>query len=198
MKYIGISGLAGSGKDTFASAAGEVLKQLGYMPLVKGFAEALKLGAWAAVTVDDSDYAENIDIGLEEFEALKRNPDSGVRELLQGYGMFKRFCNGQDYWIKELQGKVEFYATSKWHPNYNLCIIPDVRFNNEREWLLEQGATFYHVVRQGVIRSSHASENGFSGNFAGKITTVPNHGTKEQFQAHVRELILQDFVKKGV
>ena len=155
---IGISGKAGSGKDTAAKML-EVLyanPDISYEDfvnkryknfadiLIVHFADALKetaqvlfrLGEWETNTQEGKKTTINW-IGKT------------VRELLQGIGQGLRDAIDFDLWVKIL-----FANTENWS-NY---IIADVRYPNEIKAIKERNGILLRIDRKGAGAGNHSSE----------------------------------------
>ena len=155
---IGISGKAGSGKDTAAKML-EVLyanPDISYEDfvnkryknfadiLIVHFADALKetaqvlfrLGEWETNTQEGKKTTINW-IGKT------------VRELLQGIGQGLRDAIDFDLWVKIL------FANTKGWSNY---IIADVRYPNEIKAIKERNGILLRIDRKGAGAGNHSSE----------------------------------------
>lgn len=155
---IGISGKAGSGKDTAAKMlevlyanpdisyedfANKRYKNFADIQIVH-FADALKetaqvlfrLGEWETNTQEGKKTTINW-IGKT------------VRELLQGIGQGLRDTIDFDLWVKIL------FANTKGWSNY---IIADVRYPNEVKAIKERNGILLRIDRKGAGAGNHSSE----------------------------------------
>ena len=155
---IGISGKAGSGKDTAAKML-EVLyanPDISYEDFVNKryknfadiqivhFADTLKetaqvlfrIGEWETNTQEGKKTTINW-IGKT------------VRELLQGIGQGLRDAIDFDIWVKIL-----FANTEDW----SNCIIADVRYPNEIKAIKERNGILLRINRKGAGAGNHSSE----------------------------------------
>lgn len=155
---IGISGKAGSGKDTAAKMlevlyanpdisyedfANKRYKNFADIQIVH-FADALKetaqvlfrLGEWETNTQEGKKITINW-IGKT------------VRELLQGIGQGLRDAIDFDLWVKIL------FANTKGWSNY---IIADVRYPNEVKAIKERNGILLRIDRKGAGAGNHSSE----------------------------------------
>lgn len=67
-------------------------------------------------------------------------------------------------------------------------VIPDVRFENEAEWVRNKGGRIIHVVRANPTQiETHVSENGVTKSPLDAI--LFNSGTLEELQIATRELL---------
>ena len=145
MKLIGITGKAGSGKDTVADI---ILQQ--YPGFKRAMAKPIK-GAFKAVFGFDPDQ-------LPRDSKEKQIPgfDFSARKAMQTLGTEWGRTLDKNLWLKLA------------HENYKFClrksgylIIPDIRFDNEAEWVRAKGGLLIHVERPNVQEvESHASELG--------------------------------------
>ena len=175
---IGISGKAGSGKDTAAKML-EVLyanPDISYEDfankryknfadiLIVHFADALKetaqilfrLGEWETNTQEGKKTTINW-IGKT------------VRELLQGIGQGLRDAIDFDIWVKIL------FANTKGWSNY---IIADVRYPNEVKAIKERNGILLRIDRKGAGAGNHSSETALD-NYKEWDVHIENNGSIE-------------------
>ena len=175
---IGISGKAGSGKDTAAKML-EVLyanPDISYEDftnkryknfadiLIVHFADALKetaqvlfrLGEWETNTQEGKKTTINW-IGKT------------VRELLQGIGQGLRDAIDPNLWVKIL-----FANTEDWS-NY---IIADVRYPNEVNAIKERNGILIRIDRKGAGAGNHSSETALD-NYKEWDVHIENNGSIE-------------------
>ncbi len=166
---VGIMGAAGAGKDTFATlleTAWRVDTEYTGAVLTTPLAEPLKDAV-----------AELLDIPLFEVDEYKRSDapvvttergTCNLRQVLQSLGTeWGREHMGKDFWVRLLDMRLEDRVLR--HPGIttpkqggspvSLVIIPDVRFEEEAEFV----RSFPHhqlvtVVRNGIDGGRHASE----------------------------------------
>jgi hypothetical protein len=154
--YIGVSGPARSGKDTFAEYLQDALYELrpflsvAYSPLAWPIKEMV-----------------NCLLGIGGIKPLRELPKEEVipelgvspRRLMQTLGTdWGRKVLGDDAWLNLARRQIERYN------DIDLAIIPDVRFENEAR----QMDILFKVVRSASDRpevEQHASEDGFSDNY---------------------------------
>lgn len=160
--YIGITGKAGSGKDTLCDYLLEGLKEN----------EALFSGARFALADNLKETCANMykvpveifhDRDNKETPMDKLNGQS-PREVLQQFGTeYVRENLGSDHWIKMVEKDISAfdfnYAMSG---KIKVVIIPDVRFENERNWIHDNAGWLIKIERDdldvGEIDTTHASE----------------------------------------
>jgi len=135
MKIYGLTGKAGSGKDTFYRSVAKRLPKA----MRVAFADELK-----------REIANLTGFTVEYIEAYKNE----LRGLLQNWGTnLRRNHCGQDYWIKKLSARPV--------PADSIVFVTDVRFQNEADWIRERGGQIIRIIRSGHESSdSHISETG--------------------------------------
>lgn len=130
-KYVGFCGYAGVGKDTF----GDIY----YNYLIRYF------------NVAKEALADNVKKDLQTFIFEQYNFDiftcsreqkELVRDLLVFYAE-KRRKEDPDYWIKRLNNSIKY-------GNYDSVIITDIRYQNEVEWIHDNGGIVIMIDRIGV------------------------------------------------
>lgn len=141
---IGITGKAGSGKDTFA----EMLMEGQANCRRAGLADALK-----------SDIAGLLNCDPQLFYAQSKTKEA-LRPLLQQYGDAQKYLHGNDYWSQRLYNSLEDVAGGE-------AIITDIRYDYEVEFARKNYDKFFliQIIRQdheGTQHSNHSSEQGLS------------------------------------
>jgi hypothetical protein len=118
----------------------------------------------------------SVDITLAGIGSEVRNPT--MRQLLQEVGMWgRRFypC----FWLDGMPEKE--------------AIIPDVRFDNEAEYITKRNGIVVEVVRPGIEAMAHASEKGVNKRFI--AFTIHNDGDFDALLKQVNDVFL--FLTKG-
>ena len=144
-KLIGIAGRAGAGKDVVASAliASEGFKKV-------SFADAIKDGCAVMFGVDRALFDDR-----ERKEQVIDWIGKSPRQLAQLAGTeFGRGLVRDDIWL--------LTALRKMDPAFS-CVISDVRFENEADFIRKNGGVMLHVRRPGTeagTTSAHSSESG--------------------------------------
>lgn len=154
---IGIHGKARSGKDTCADYLVENHRFKRY-----SFADPLKQGAQVM-----------LDWGYEDVYGVRKDevdPMYGFspRYVLQTLGTdWGRVMLRDDIWIKVAESKVA---------QIERCVIPDIRFDNEANFIRENGGIVIHLTRQDAPQvEAHASEEGIYMNIEDYV--INNDGT---------------------
>lgn len=147
---IGITGYAGSGKDTIGDWFVSRRHAHQY-----SFALPIKVGICAAFSLPFDVF---VDRRLKEMpiEGIGKSP----RELAQTLGTeWGRTHVGNDIWVIAAERKLKQLG----HWGDGLTVITDVRFENEAAWIRKHGSLI-HVTRPGANGSvgvhNHASEAG--------------------------------------
>lgn len=180
---IGISGKAGSGKDTAAKMlevlyanpdisyedfANKRYKNFADIQIVH-FADALKetaqvlfrLGEWETNTQEGKKTTINW-------------IDKTVRELLQGIGQGLRDAIDFDLWVKIL------FANTKDWSNY---IIADVRYPNEVKAIKERNGILLRIDRKGAGAGNHSSETALDDYKEWDVHIENNNSIEDLFEA---------------
>jgi hypothetical protein len=139
---IGLVGSFGSGKDEVARV---LVAHRGYKRAA--FGEQLKAEVRAALMGVNALIAPTYIFDLIREMKIEGDTDPGykptsenMRRLLQWWGTEYRRATDPDHWVKALA------ATH--HPIIRpRLVITDVRFPNERKWVLSQGGEVWKVVR---------------------------------------------------
>jgi|JI9StandDraft_1071089.scaffolds.fasta_scaffold135727_1 hypothetical protein len=177
MKIIGLTGKAGSGKDS----VGEVLEALGFArhSLAGELKQAvLDLDPFVTAGVRISEIVN--DIGMDE--AKRTYPE--VRRLLQVFGTEVIRERNEDFWIDTIDGILEDAAPER-------VVITDVRFDNEAAWVHSLGGKVIEVIRptheDAGAANGHASESGVSADLVDE--QILNDGSLDDLQLMVAGLV---------
>lgn len=157
-RIIGIAGRAGAGKNTVA----EMIPGAS----VVGFADPLYEGLAAMLGVP------------EDMLRSRRNKETPLkwlgkspRELMQTLGTeWGRGMVAQDIWLRLAKRRIETYGGT--------IVFSDVRFDNEAEWIRNQGGEVWLVERDQETHHTHSSEAGISPHLIDRV--IDNRGTLEQ------------------
>lgn len=165
MKLIGIHGKKRSGKDTLCAYL------QGYIPHSHraAFADELKLEVSVACGVS-----------IDYIEEHKDN----FRLILQGWGTdFRRELFGTNYWINRMEEKL-----STINKLFDVCIVPDVRFENEYSFIKSQGGIMIKIIRNIPSLDNHPSERSFDAKFD---LVVDNNGELSNLKQIAEQIVLQ-------
>jgi len=157
-RIIGIAGRAGAGKNTVA----EMIPGAA----VFGFADPLYEGLAAMLGVP------------EDMLRSRRNKETPLkwlgkspRELMQTLGTeWGRGMVAQDIWLRLAKRRIETYGGT--------IVFSDVRFDNEAEWIRNQGGEVWLVERDQETHHTHSSEAGISPHLIDRV--IDNRGPLEQ------------------
>ena len=195
MKVIGITGKAGSGKDTFAGLLKTALEQrrrLSGKVVIDQIAGPLKDAVTAMLGIHPSE------IEYRAFKETSLLDDLGIdyspRQLLQTLGTEWGRGLDEDIWLKLLTSRLEDYA--RYGAEY--CLITDVRFPNEHTWIDNMGGVVVEIYRPlAASVASHSSEDGLNREtdyFISNDSTI--NGLRLQAEELADELVQEEQVKK--
>jgi hypothetical protein len=173
-KIIGVTGRAGSGKDTVHKILDEQfadypLNRLAFADLLKDSAMASLGLKYQSANAFKQSGSIRIKIGDTKFEM------SG-REYLQRYGAeAHREIFGKDFWIDAAFERLQKGVT----------IVTDVRFDNEAAAIHEFGGMVWKIERPGdeITESQHSSEQGVSDALIDQF--LVNDGTIDDLRTQV-------------
>lgn len=147
----GLTGFAGSGKDTAAAFLAEALQARGRRVEIFSFAEPLRamlraLGVPAHYMTDRQ---------LKEQDVPGFN--ASYRHMAQTLGTeWGRQCMGSNFWLRHLEMRINQACDAR---KVDFVFVTDVRFPNEANWVREHRGTIVHVDRPGLQRvREHDSE----------------------------------------
>lgn len=128
--YIGISGLAFSGKDLCGKIIINYLTNLGMSPQRFALADELKVDVeeFLNVKCHTSPYTDDV------------NEKSKIRNFLVWYGCYQRGVK-PDYWIKKIEKSIELDSQC------DAVIVPDIRFPNEAHWIHSKEGWLIHLSK---------------------------------------------------
>lgn len=170
-RVIGVTGKAGSGKDTVAGMIHELTcGRSEKIPFAKPMKDIARLFGFTYTQLYDPVEKEKVDPFWE----------ISPRRFLQilGTEMFRGLFR-DDVWLKMAERAI---ASSP----QDVIVISDVRFENEAAWLRAQGGTLVHVVGRATTtgETAHSSEAGVQ--ICEGDVILPNTGTLEQLREMVK------------
>ena len=193
-KLIGICGHAGAGKDTVADYIRHKYDNTWKLP----FARPLKTAAAALFGIPEEAFHDS---------ELKELPDPywtvSPRQIAQFFGteMVRETIGkllpgiGHNFWIARLEHTLTGQGESPLYDEDDVVTVPDVRFQNEYDWIISQGGIIIHLTRPGadgtVGISGHASESGLSFTAPSQTHALYNTGSLEELYAQVDTIIAQ-------
>ena len=170
---MGITGLAQSGKDTFAKIlAEELYKQTDHLFILMAYAHELKLKVqkdfdlsyeklWGnEKEIEDKRYKKPFGYhgGVRADRDKLPNIYWTPREIMQNYGQFYRTIDYY-FWVKHLFGIIK-------HNDYKNVIITDIRHQNEAQSIVDSGGYIIKIIREDkaeIHNQQHISETAMSG-----------------------------------
>lgn len=186
---IGICGHAGSGKDTLANGIASM-----DVYFVYHFADPIKAAINVMFGFGPVNW-ENRDWKEEPIEWLDGRRPPSPRYLAQTLGTEwgREIIDGQ-IWLKIAQQKFARVNTTAQMEGGRIVglgmIIPDVRFENEAQWIKDAGGLLLEVVRPGqeiISENGHASEAGFDPALID--ATITNDGPPSKMVMAARKIL---------
>ena len=180
MFIIGVAGKAGSGKDTIAEILG-VFAGATRVAFADPIKQALNaIFGWTMEQWSDREWKER------PLKSVGKSP----RQLAQTLGT--EWGRGQDpmFWVRALEDRLDSAVDLREH--IHILVIPDVRFEDEADWVRARGGLMVHVVRPGadgkVGEQNHSSEAGVK--IAPGDVRIFNDGAKEELTFKVSRQIV--------
>ena len=196
---IGITGLARSGKDTFAKMLAEGLyKQTDRLFILMAYAHELKLKVqkdfdlsyeqlWGdEKEIGDKRFIKNKSIWIAEYQG-----DIGLveywtpREIMQNYGQFYRTID-YDFWVKHLFSIIK-------RNDYKNVIITDIRYPNEAQPIVDRDGYIVRMIREDkteIHNQYHSSEVSMS-DYDKIDFIIQNNGTFDELKLNVVDVAEQ-------
>ena len=145
---IGLSGYAGSGKDTVADY---LVNDKGFVRVA--FADAIKEALRRLNPILENGFTLNENVLKYGWEVTKAK--SETRRLMQVFGTeVGRNMFGSAFWVDFV-----FFKTIRNYPEDTNFVIPDVRFPNEADIIRERGGKVWRIERENIAPiNSHSSE----------------------------------------
>lgn len=196
MQIIGLTGAAGSGKDTVCGFALEWCEEHGLNAERLAFADPLKISAAACFGIPAERALEFcnwlkqpgryvIAAQLEGHHNTRSDdPQQRVsgREFLQFFGTEgHRDVFGSEFWVEVTERKLAEYAET----DLDVVFLTDPRFDNEADMIHAHDGAVWEVVRPGQSKvEAHASEAGLPEH---KLDFgIRNNGTLDDLRDKVR------------
>lgn len=132
-KIIGVSGVARVGKDTLCDFLEQDLKEKQIKTKRLAFAKFLK---------DDLDDFLLAKVGISAY-SNNTEEKTIIRPVLVEYGKMMRNISEGMYWIDKLKSSMP-------QNNSTICLISDVRYPNEAEWINDINGITIHISREGI------------------------------------------------
>jgi len=177
MNIIGLTGLAGTGKDT----AAEYFIEQGYAPWA--FAAPIRNALIYGFGLSEEYFDDRV---LKEtvIEDIGKSP----RELMQLFGTdFARNMLGNDIWVK-VNGHIlnQFFIAPE-NADVVGLVLTDVRFDNEAEYIKSKGGIIVEITRPNTSAvANHVSEQGIDRELID--VSVPNDGDIALLHINMEEI----------
>lgn len=135
MKFIGVSGVATTGKDEFANLAVKFFASKGLVVEKFALADQLKCDLYPLIKQR---------MGIDIFNC---SPDKKelIRPIMVAYGCAQRENSNGEYWTSCLDSTIKNY------PDLDIAIISDIRFafypGDENVWIKSKNGKIIHLTR---------------------------------------------------
>lgn len=176
---IGLCGRARSGKDTAANALinKHDFDRYSFADPVKKSAQQMFGLSEEETWLDELKDEVNDFWGITHREMFQKIGTEGAREVFF-----------DDIWIRRASKEViDRYGSFR--ANFKL-VIPDVRFDNEADWIHAMGGSLVHIERpdlKQIEHAKHASENSLDYSKADHV--VSNDGTIEELESKMSKTL---------
>jgi hypothetical protein len=197
---IGLTGKAGSGKDTTYETIYSLFNDV--RPVIRlAFADLLKRSAVSAFS-DFPDWkgtaAEIKERGTVKIEVDgKPVCEISGREFLQRYGTeAHRHVFGEDFWVDAIFPPLEPLDFGPFIQSPEIYVVTDVRYDNEAARIREYGGVIWLVERPGddIEESDHASELGIDEGLIDYL--LPNDGSLDDLKDNIAKTIIASLMEK--
>lgn len=180
MKLIGLTGPAGSGKNTVARFLCETQ---GFVQIA--FADPMRDAVKAMFGLTDEDFSDR-----EKKETIIPWIGCSPRELLVGIGDWARGTIDEEIMIFIASRRMQRVKADAVLSYIQGIVISDIRLDNEANWLRYQGCELWHIHRTTMAYSglatnvrSHATERGVERQEGDRI--IHNDSSIDQLLEHV-------------
>ena len=178
---IALSGKKGSGKDTVADMLQFYFKLYhGEETTKHAFADPVRKIAGIVASVDDV-YFEDRDLKEQPifFDDSNRTP----RDYLRLVGQALKSAIDEDIWVRLLGRSAFVYMTSS-------CIVTDVRFRNELDFVKENGAFVIKIERDDNMSDNDVSETEMDSFKDEEFDLIiKNNGDKEELSKTISNFV---------
>ena len=195
---IGLTGLAGTGKDTVAQMLIQKWAVAGHRYDAMAFADPIRAMCNAFLLYAGVDKPGRYLVDRQLKEAVI--PEIGVsyRHLAQTLGTeWGQQCIGRSVWINALE-KCLCRLQAARRRQVTHIVVSDVRFAAEADWLRSQGGVIWRIERAGIepVRE-HASESDMAAIKPNRV--IRNDGTIDDLRQSIGyELAVLDYEKHGL
>ena len=173
---IGLTGLAGAGKDTVAD---RLCAKYGFER--HAFAEPIRDMLTALLTGAGIDYAHLFERDLKELPV----PGIGIsgRRMMQTLGTEWGRSLDTELWVRVAAVTLGLDDLPNSSPVHDRIVLTDVRFPNEAAWIRSLGGYTWRVVRPAPAVAEHVSEQHI--NQLPSDLSIDNSGTLEDLHDEV-------------
>jgi len=184
--YIGLGGVAGSGKDTFYSYLKKELNKKEIKIIRYSFGDELKreVNRWTTAHYD----IDSLKCSREEKEM--------IRPLLIAHGTIKRKKSNGQYWIKKVTERInrekEIKALNPHGEKLDIICITDVRYNHynndEVTWVKKQHGVLVYVERLVKDQDTIGLRHGLKPQNPEEITHDPKVKAEADYIATIKDV----------
>lgn len=208
----GISGKAGSGKNTVADILHETLEKLGtdyeIKPMKQAVCDELQQAIQPEINLDfilsDAFKPVFFEMTEERFKfpddvecTIDRSKPMSGRRMMQWWATEVRRNEDPHYWVKawEKGGMWSFLTQYRWSVGHK--IIPDIRFENECDMVQRYNGILIRVERDDLELGDtheHPSETELDGYEFDYV--IVNNGTLDDLQDAVKGILVEDYMER--
>lgn len=154
-KIIGLTGKAGSGKDT---VAGHLVNTFPRQFRTVAFADAIRDGLKAIFGLTQQQLTDRV-LKEQILESIGKSPRNLAQTLGTEWG---REQVNENLWVIIAGQRIKVYTDSGFD-----VLVTDVRFENEASWIRDNGGEIWHLGRDeagtgNAATNAHASEAGIA------------------------------------
>lgn len=172
---IGIAGKARAGKDTVA----ELIRSLHIGVTIRPLAGPIKQACKDLLMVDE-EYLQNHKEDHIEWA------NCSYRKLAQALGTdLVRDTLHEDFWVRRFDKSMSDLVCE-------VLVIPDIRFNNEAQWVKDQGGVIWEITRESAPGvAAHKSESGIDRELID--LHISNNGSIQELRTQLSNVVPKDF-----